>query len=887
MHRRLVMLSLAVSACAAFPIAARADAPYAFDTAPGKLPKTVVPIDYDISLRPDLSTLTFTGDESVRIRVRTATSTIVVNTHDMTVSRALLDGHPVAAIATDNDKQVTTFSTGAPVSPGEHRLAIAFAGKIGDQPSGLFYQKYRSADGQHTMLATQMESTDARRVFPSWDEPSFRATYRLSVTVPKAFDAVSNMPATAEQVAGETKTVTFARTPKMASYLVVLCAGEFGYLKGEADGVAVRVVAPKGREQNGQYALESAEKLLSYYDDYFGVKFPLPKLDLIAVPGGFPGAMENWGGITFTSDVLLFDPSIQPESAKNEIFQTIAHEMSHQWFGDLVTMAWWDGLWLNEGFADWMQTKATDHFNPSWHLWDRVNGDVERAMQTDGQNTTHPVQTPIADETQADSAFDEITYQKGGAFVRMMEEYLGEDTFRDGIRQYMRANAYGNTTSANLYAALSNASKQDVAAFATAWTTAPGFPLVTVDERCVDGKTAVAVKAQRFFYEANQTSEQQWRIPLSIGDALHASDAHTVLLSAASGTFDGGPCGDPVLVNAGAAGYFRVQYDSLTAATLTHDLARLAPADQVRILADTRAAVQSGAVAPSAALDEIAQLRGSQSLAVWDAALNTLRGIAQDERGQPGERAFDAYERAVLRPVFDRIGWAGDASDATTPALRRALLEALGSAGDTRIVADARARFERFQADPSSLPPDLRETVLGIVASYADEPTWMKLHALLGTSKSLDEAQVYARALWHARAPELASKNLAMATNGEIPPEAGPIAAIIDVAIVAQEGHQPGLAWSFYKANEPKLVEHLSDFERSFLVAKFLPAFWQGASRADLEAFAKSHTSAESVPQVTQAMHQIDLRVATAQRVVPSVDRWVAAHPSGATAQGS
>jgi aminopeptidase N len=865
---------------------ALAEPPFSFDRTPGKLPKGVVPSSYDISLRPDVAKFTFVGSETVRIRVRSATKTIAFNTLDMKVSRALLDGRAAASIATDNAKQITTLTFATPAAAGSHRLALVFAGKIGDQPQGLFYQKYSAPSGERVMLATQMESTDARRMFPSWDEPAFRATYKLTVTVPKSWDAVSNMPATSQTVSGATKTVSFARTPNMSTYLVAMCAGEFGYVSDTAsDGVRIRVVAPKGREQQGRYALDAEKELLAYYDDYFGSKYPLPKLDLIAVPGGFPGAMENWGAITFNEQALLFDPSVEPESAKEGIYSTVAHEMAHQWMGDLVTMAWWDNLWLNEGFADWMQTKATAHFNPQWHLWERVNGDVEGAMGTDGLTTTHPVVTPITDETQANAAFDEITYQKGGAVVRMTEEYLGENTFRDGIRAYLKANAYSNTTSANLYAALSSASHQDVGAFANAWATEPGYPLVTADESCTDGKRSLTLKQQRFFYEPGQASDQLWRIPVAVAAMSSPQDAKVTLLSAKSATVaTGGSCDEAAIVNAGATGYFRVAYDGATFATLQAAVEKLEPADRVRLLADTGASVTAGTVPVSGALDLYGKLDGDANLAVWEGVIGQLDSLSNMQVARPGEAAFDAYRIRLLRPVFDRLGWDGPATDSNVVSLRRNLLRTLGDAGDPQIVAEVRKRFAKYLTDRSSLPAELRGTVLAIVGTYADEATWNQLHALYKSAKSLEEGQIVGGALSQARDPALAKKNLAMATNGDIPPEAGPIAALFDIGTVATSARQPTLAWNFFKENESALVEHLSSFEKSLIVARFLPAFWNAAPAAELEAFAKSKMPPESAGQLKQAMNQVHVAAASADRVVPPLDQWVAANASGKTA---
>ncbi len=540
----------------------------------------------------------------------------------------------------------------------------------------------------------------------------------------------------------------------MASYLVVLCAGEFGYLNGKSGSTVVRLVAPKGREQNGRYALDAAEKLLAYYNDYFGYQYPLPKLDLIDVPGGFPGAMENWGGITFTEDALLFDPAVEPEEAKVEIFETVAHEMAHQWMGDLVTMAWWDNLWLNEGFADWMQTKATDHFNPQWHLWERVNGDVEFAMQTDGQSTTHPVYTPIENEAQADSAFDEITYQKGGAFIRMTEQYLGPDNFRDALRAYLRKHAYSNTTSADMYAALGAVSHQDVAGFAKAWTTEPGFPLVDVSESCVGGAQSLAASQRRFFYEPDQSSAQLWDVPLFVAPATGAAQANTYLLQTQTATVKGPACDQPAIVNAGGYGYFRAHYDAATTSALVAALPRMEAADRVRMLNDTSAFVVAGIAQPGDYLGMIDRLGADQNLAVWEAAINGLNGLANFENARSGSAAFDGYRRRVLRPVLDRVGWDGSSGDATATTLRQNVIAALGAAGDPDVIAESRKRFAAFLAGPQSLPPDLRGTVLNVVGTYADEPTWNQLHDLYKASHSLSRrGGSTATALWHARDP--------------------------------------------------------------------------------------------------------------------------------------
>src|SRR5229473_519459 len=339
---------------------------YSFDTTPGKLPKAVIPLHYAIELTPDLASLKLEGVEAVDIEVREPTARLTLNAVDMTLGAATIDDDAQRAdVALDATTETATLTFPKALAAGPHRLRIGFTARINAFGRGLFFVDYPTDNGVKRMLSSKLEPADARRIFPCWDEPAFKATFALTVTVPSTFMAVGNMPVVREDpVAPNLKQVAFAPTPKMSSYLFVLTAGELERLTAEADGATVGVVTSAGKSANGRFALDNAVKLLAYYNDYFGAKYPLPKLDLIAVPGGFGGAMENWGGIVFFESRLLFDPATSPQAARRSIFSIIAHEMAHQWFGDLVTMGWWDDLWLNEGFASWMQAKAAEHFYP-------------------------------------------------------------------------------------------------------------------------------------------------------------------------------------------------------------------------------------------------------------------------------------------------------------------------------------------------------------------------------------------------------------------------------------------------------------------------------------------------------------------------------------------
>ncbi|MGI8482042.1 MAG: M1 family metallopeptidase, partial [Chthoniobacterales bacterium] len=450
--------------------------PFDFATTPGKLPKQVVPEEYAVKISPDLAKLTFAGSETVKLDVREPVRELVLNANELQIKRASLDGEPLeqSALKLDTDLQTLTIATASGLAAGPHVLALEFTGKINEGGQGLYAAPYQEqGSGQKKiMLGTQFEPSDARRFFPCWDEPSFRARFQLTVIVPENFTAVSNMPVQSETKKDGTKAIAFAMTPSMASYLNVFVAGELDAIEMKSDGVQHRVIATKGKAPMGQYALASSAQILRYYNDYFGVAYPLPKVDQIAVPGGFGGAMENWGGITYYESALLFDPERSSQKTKQNIFEVIAHETAHQWFGDLVTMAWWDNLWLNEGFASWMGSKCTAHFNPEWEVWQRrtVPRDPSRrqgipkevAMEGDARSTTHPIQQTINTEAEANSAFDDITYRKGMSLIRMLESFLGESVFRDGIRKYVAAHKFSNSTTEDLWSALADSSGKPV-----------------------------------------------------------------------------------------------------------------------------------------------------------------------------------------------------------------------------------------------------------------------------------------------------------------------------------------------------------------------------------------------------------------------------------------
>jgi aminopeptidase N len=751
-------------------IALTAEAPFNFDATPGALPKTVVPKAYRIDITPDLTKLTLTGSETITVDVRAPTTSITLNQAGLTLQRATLDGLP-AKIAEDENAQTATLTFPKPIAAGEKKLAIAYTGPIPQTPNGIYYDDYKTPAGaSKRMLVTQFEVADARRMFPGWDEPAFKATFQLSATLPNDLVAVSNMPIAKTTPAGTgLKHVEFATTPRMSTYLLALVAGDMGALHATAAGTQLNAYAPEGEQDQATYALGIEKQILPFYNAYFGVPYPLPKLDLLAIPGNYEaGAMENWGAITFIDNSVLFDPKTSSPETREGIYVTVSHEMAHQWSGDLVTMGWWDNIWLNEGFATWMETKATDHFNPTWEIWPRAHETRESAMAQDALPSTHPIQQVIKDVSQANSAFDQISYRKGEQIIRMVEDWIGPDVFRDGMRHYMKAHQYGNATSADLWAALSAASHKDVGKVAAGFTEQPGIPLVIVARTCDGGKASLELTQDRFTIHDPHPKKLGWMIPVTIG-APGTPPVH-VMLGDKKLIVPLANCNAPAKINLGEDGYYRTQYDAASLDTLAVIFPTLGAADRANLLGDQFALFVAGRASLTDYLTLLSGIAEERNIAVWDDTLSHLHKLDDALAGSPLRPQFDAYAVSLIRPEFDRLGWDAKPGESFLESLLRPqLIGALGRYGDKDVVAQAASRFAAFVKNPASLPAALREPVLNIVGHHADQATYDTLKALGIKATSTEEKLRYFGAMASASDPALIRQTVAFAGAGQVP----------------------------------------------------------------------------------------------------------------------
>jgi len=858
-----------------------AEESYEFASTPGKLPKQVVPLEYSIRTVPDLNKLTFSGSESVKLKASAPVHELVLNSLELNITKASIDGTQLSpdAIKLDPNNELLMIALPNELAIGEHSLALEFSGTITQKGRGFYYMPYQEqgTGAKKIALGTQFEPSDARRFFPCWDEPSFRARFQLTAVVPENWLAVSNMPVESERKIDIGREVRFQATPSMSSYLNVFVAGELDLIETKVAETQIRVIATKGKAEWGRYALESTAQILQYYNDYFGVRYPLPKLDQIAIPGGFGGAMENWGGITYYESALLFDPKKSSAATRQRIYEVIAHETAHQWFGDLVTMAWWDNLWLNEGFASWMGSKCTAHFNPDWEVWlaKNIQRDPTRrtgiakevAMEGDARSTTHAIQQAVANESDANRAFDDITYRKGQSFLRMLESFLGEDVFRGGIRRYIAAHKYSNSTTADLWSALSEASGKPVDEIAAAWTEQPGFPVVIMKR---DGKK-ISLSQERFAINFPKAPALDWKIPLTwlvVGENKIESRLMT-------GKIDNLPniAADRVIkLNANGAGNYRVQYDESSWKALLGALAKLNVEDRVNLLSDSWALVQANRADVSLYLGLIGKLPRGHELAERDQIVNAFDYINRLLLGNPTRETFQGYARSILRPTFDELGWAPKKSESPRDSLLRAsLIAALGDLNDQEIIAACKKRFEKFVADPDSLAPDLRAAVCSVVGHYADDATWDKLHELGLKTTSIEEKQNYYDALAAARDPKLAAKALQISLTDELPTSR----ALPLVGKIARYSGHPDVAWDFAKANMKALLAK-TDAVGANSFAPSLFVFFSEKSRAnELNTYAKSNLPATSVKEVAKAVDEVEFRAEFKQRLMPQLDTWI------------
>jgi len=848
-------LALSV-ACLAVPATAKQAAanPSAAAGVHTDLPRVAHPSHYTISVTPDAANLTFAGTSSVDLEVTEATPFLTLHALDLKISSATLTpagGASVPVTVTmDAASQTAKFAATQALAPGKYRLDMVYTGIINTQANGLFALDYPSKiTGKDVRgLFTQFEAPDARRFAPMFDEPIYKATFDLSAVVPSTQIAISNMPVAKEEDLGKgLKRVTFGTSPKMSSYLLFFGLGDWERMAKEAaPGVQVGIVSPKGSGEQARYALDELAPLIPFYADYFGQAYPLPKLDNVAAPGQsqFFSAMENWGAILTFERILLNDPAITSASARQNLVTTQAHEVAHQWFGNLVTMAWWEDLWLNEGFASWMETKATAHFHPDWFpLLGRVEG-REAAMGLDGFKTTHPIVQEIKTVDETNQAFDAITYQKGEAVISMLEAFAGETVWRDGLRNYMRDHKFGNTRSKDLWQAIEKAGAPGLTALATDFTTKPGIPLVKVSSlTCKKGVSTVALEQSEFSIDRKDevaAKPTMWKVPLLVSAG---GEPTRTILDGGKGTVTVNGCG-PVVINAGQLGYYRSLYTPKMLSALKTALPTLNPVDQMGLIQDNLALSTSGYQPFAPAFDLLAAVPGKGNPVVAMSAFGRYVGAWRTLEDNPAaQKMLAAKVTANYKPRLTALGFEPKADESLPDAdLRSALIGGFGTMGDPDVVAEARRKFAALASNPKAMDGPLKTTWLNIVARNATRADWNAIQKMAAASSSAVERQFLYTLLGRPADPALAKAARDLALTD------GPGKTTSAAMIVASAGLHADETYDFALSNRDRIEALVDAQSRVTFIASLANASNDPAMIAKLQTFKASVPAEASRP---------------------------------------
>ena len=842
------------------------------------LPDAVTPEHYRIDFTPDIEALTFKGTVEIDVNVRRATRTIVLNAADLGIDSASLSGETRAPTVTLDDKlQTATLTFDQPLATGPRKLKLGYHGTIYTSATGLFALDYQAPKGSQKdklrALFTQFENSDARRFVPCWDEPGIKTTFELSATLPADLMAVSNMPvAGTEKLAGNLQRVQFAKSPKMSTYLLFFGVGDFERVHRMVEGVDVGIVVKRGDTAIAAYALDATAELLPYFNEYFGTPYPLPKLDLLAGPGSsqFFGAMENWGAIFFFERYLLVDAKISTQSEKQFAYNVIAHEVAHQWFGDLVTMSWWDDLWLNEGFASWMANKATDHFNPEWKVWLQSLPITHAVMQRDARDGTHAIIQSIEDVAQATNAFDDITYYKGAAVIRALESHVGEEAFRAGVRRYMREHKYGNTVTDDLWAAIGKESPAPVPQIAHDYTLQAGVPMVNMlAAGCSDGKTTLSLSQTNFAIDADSTRASVWHLPVKVAVLGKAPTAAIVSGNKPAKVIADG-CG-PVILNAGQEGYLRSHYSRDGLAAIVQHYAGLTPDDQLGVLMDTQALASNGVQPMSDYLDLTRSFPATADPVVASTLTQQLQGLDTLYNGLPQQTAFREYARGVLRPLFQRVGWdARPGESDNTKILRTDLVAALNDLGDAEVIAETRARFQKFLANPAGFAADARRSLLRNVAAQADTAVWERLLQMAKSAQSEMERQQLYHLVGAAQNDALVQRALGLVLSGEVPPTLAP------EIVSSSAGRHPETALDFAIKHWDQLSKMLEVTSALQYVPRLTGNSADLATVDKLNAFAAAHVPENARQDYVLASARVRYLAKVRATRLPEVDRWLA-----------
>jgi puromycin-sensitive aminopeptidase len=828
---------------------------------PYRLPRTVIPTRYELTVEPDLQTARFSGRVVIAVEVVEPVEVVWLNAADLAITAAALEDpagqqRPMAAVTLYEAQERVRLDLGAVVPPGAYRMYLAFAGTLNDKLHGFYRSTFRDAQGTtHVIATTQFETTDARRAFPCFDEPEFKAVFGVTLVVLPTQYALSNAPIVEEHLTTDgRRRIVFAETMKMSTYLVAFVVGPFAATAPvEVEGIPLRVVHPLGKAHLTAYALEVGAFALRYFTEYYGLPYPGQKLDLVAIPDFAFGAMENLGCVTF-----LVDPQQATQPELMRIADVIAHEIAHMWFGDLVTMKWWNGIWLNEAFATFMATLASDAFHPAWQRWTQFSLARSAALEVDALHTTRPIEYPVHSPQDANGMFDLLTYQKGAAVLRMLEQYLGAAAFRAGICQYLTQYQYANTETHDLWDALEAATHAPARRVMDAWIFQPGYPLVSVD-LAAPGK--LTLQQQRFRLTPGDEGEATlWPVPVGLRySATGQVHAQQMLLDAASVNLELAPGLDWIVVNAGGHGFYRVRYAApLLRRLLPIMMHQLAPIERYGLVDDTWAAVVAGTTAASAFFDFAQGFREETDLDVWTVLARCLDHLDRLLAGDARQRYHECL-RQLYRPALDRLGWEPGVEDPVrTVELRGLLLRALAvTARDADAIAYSRTVHAHYLHDSTQVEPNLAAAAAGAVAAVGTSDEYAVFLARVHQAATPQEERRYQMLLASFPGEQELARTLAMALDGTIRTQDAPYL----VAQCLRHRDHGRLAWRFVRDHWAQMLHAYPD-NAIVRMLEGITMLADAEVAAEIEAFFAQHPVPQGALTLQQHLEKLRVNVA-------------------------
>jgi puromycin-sensitive aminopeptidase len=782
---------------------------------PYRLPTTVVPERYEIRLTPDLAAATFAGEEKISIQILKPVQQIVLNAAELEIQEASVtkpDGiRAKGEVTLDAANEQATLSFPENLTPGRWDLQIKFSGLLNDKLHGFYRSTYKDASGNEKRLAsTQFESTDARRAFPCWDEPAMKAVFQVTLVVDKGLTAISNARVLRENVLPETgkKEVVFADSIKMSTYLVAFIVGEFEATNPVMVGSApLRVWSVPGKKNLGKFGQEIGKFSLEHFSRYYGIAYPGDKLDLVAIPDFASGAMENLGAITFRETALLVDEGKATRSELERVADVVSHENAHMWFGDLVTMKWWNGLWLNEAFATFMEMLAVDAWKPEWRRWDSFTISRAAAMQVDGLKSTRPIEFPVEKPEEAAGMFDVLTYEKGASVLRMLEQYLGDVAFRDGIRLYLRKHEYANAETTDLWDALEESTREPVREMMDSWIFQPGYPLISVEKSA--GGLVLSQRLFRYLRDED-IPQRRFHVPIFLRASTQAGVVtKVVLMTEPQQRIELPNAPDWAVVNAGGHGFYRVRYSSDLAEALKEGLQdKLSPVERFSLVNDAWATTLAGLTSLTDYLNMMELLRGETDLNVWTTVFISAHNLHRilDETQ---DRTLQQRLRGILTPALVHFGWSPREGESELDRqLRGELINALGTVAEDRACQQrTRDLSAQYEKQPESVERNLVPALVAVVAHTGGAAEYEKFYARFKSAATPQEETRYLFALASFRDSTVIDRTLQMTINGEVRTQNAPY--LMRSMLLNKDAREK--AWSFMKAHWDDMTRQYPD----------------------------------------------------------------------------